>query len=235
MHIIREVMAEAENPVMLYSVGKDSSVMLHQTRKAFYPSPPPFPLLHVDTRWKFQAMYDFRDHMAQIRNGSAGPHQSRGGREEHQPTGPRLRAPHRRHENPVPEAGTRSPPVRCRVRRRPPGRGEVPRQGACSRSGPRRTAGTPRTSAPSSGTSTTAARIRARVSGCSPLELDRARHLAVHLPGADPDRAALLRGRASGGRARWDADDGRRRPADDLSRRADPDQEDPVPDPRLLP
>ena len=65
MHIMREVMAEAENPVMLYSIGKDSSVMLHLARKAFYPSPPPFPLLHVDTRWKFQAMYDFRDHMAQ--------------------------------------------------------------------------------------------------------------------------------------------------------------------------
>jgi sulfate adenylyltransferase subunit 2 len=65
MHIIREVMAESENPVMLYSVGKDSSVMLHLARKAFYPSPPPFPLLHVDTRWKFQAMYDFRDYMAQ--------------------------------------------------------------------------------------------------------------------------------------------------------------------------
>jgi len=64
IHIIREVMAEADNPVMLYSVGKDSSVMLHLARKAFYPSPPPFPLLHVDTRWKFQAMYDFRDYMA---------------------------------------------------------------------------------------------------------------------------------------------------------------------------
>ena len=64
IHIIREVMVEADNPVMLYSVGKDSSVMLHLARKAFYPSPPPFPLLHVDTRWKFQAMYDFRDYMA---------------------------------------------------------------------------------------------------------------------------------------------------------------------------
>jgi len=64
IHIIREVMAEANNPVMLYSVGKDSSVMLHLARKAFYPSSPPFPLLHVDTRWKFQAMYDFRDYMA---------------------------------------------------------------------------------------------------------------------------------------------------------------------------
>ncbi|MDB3891607.1 sulfate adenylyltransferase subunit CysD [Alphaproteobacteria bacterium] len=64
IHIIREVMAEAANPVMLYSVGKDSSVMLHLARKAFYPSAPPFPLLHVDTRWKFQAMYDFRDYAA---------------------------------------------------------------------------------------------------------------------------------------------------------------------------
>ncbi|MGI9323281.1 MAG: sulfate adenylyltransferase subunit CysD, partial [Pseudomonadales bacterium] len=64
IHIIREVMAEAENPVMLYSIGKDSSVMLRLAQKAFYPSLPPFPLLHVDTRWKFQAMYDFRDRIA---------------------------------------------------------------------------------------------------------------------------------------------------------------------------
>ena len=64
IHIMREVAAEAENPVILYSLGKDSSVMLHLAKKAFYPSKPPFPLLHIDTRWKFQAMYDFRDHMA---------------------------------------------------------------------------------------------------------------------------------------------------------------------------
>jgi sulfate adenylyltransferase subunit 2 len=64
MHIIREVMAQSENPVMLYSIGKDSAVMLHLAVKAFYPSPPPFPLLHVDTRWKFQAMYQFRDYIA---------------------------------------------------------------------------------------------------------------------------------------------------------------------------
>jgi len=64
IHIFREVIAESTNPVMLYSVGKDSSVMLHLARKAFYPSPPPFSLLHVDTRWKFQAMYDFRDYIA---------------------------------------------------------------------------------------------------------------------------------------------------------------------------
>jgi sulfate adenylyltransferase subunit 2 len=61
IHIIREAVAEAEKPVMLYSLGKDSSVMLHLARKAFFPAPPPFPLMHVDTRWKFQEMYLFRD------------------------------------------------------------------------------------------------------------------------------------------------------------------------------
>jgi len=65
IHIIREVIGGADNPVMLYSVGKDSAVMLHLARKAFYPSPPPFPLLHVDTTWKFQAMYDYRANMAE--------------------------------------------------------------------------------------------------------------------------------------------------------------------------
>ena len=64
IHIIRETAAEAENPVMLYSVGKDSAVMLHLAKKAFYPAPPPFPLLHVDTGWKFDEMYQFRDLMA---------------------------------------------------------------------------------------------------------------------------------------------------------------------------
>ncbi|WP_404712910.1 sulfate adenylyltransferase subunit CysD [Sphingomonas sp. MMS24-J13] len=64
IHILREVVAETEKPVMLYSVGKDSAVMLHLAKKAFYPSPPPFPLLHVDTTWKFKAMYDLRDKAA---------------------------------------------------------------------------------------------------------------------------------------------------------------------------
>ncbi len=62
--ILREVVAESERPVMLYSVGKDSSVLLHLARKAFYPAPPPFPLLHVDTTWKFREMYAFRDRTA---------------------------------------------------------------------------------------------------------------------------------------------------------------------------
>ena len=64
IHILREVVAEADRPVMLYSIGKDSAVMLHLARKAFYPAPPPFPLLHVDTTWKFRDMYAMRERMA---------------------------------------------------------------------------------------------------------------------------------------------------------------------------
>ncbi|WP_312599493.1 sulfate adenylyltransferase subunit CysD [Brevundimonas sp.] len=64
IHILREVAAEAERPVMLYSIGKDSAVMLHLAKKAFYPSRPPFPLLHVDTTWKFRAMYAMREQAA---------------------------------------------------------------------------------------------------------------------------------------------------------------------------
>jgi sulfate adenylyltransferase subunit 2 len=65
IHVMREAVSEAERPVMLYSVGKDSSVMLHLAMKAFHPSKPPFPLLHVDTTWKFQAMYEFRDRLVE--------------------------------------------------------------------------------------------------------------------------------------------------------------------------
>ena len=64
IHIIREVVAEFENPVMLYSIGKDSSVMLHLARKAFYPAKLPFPLMHIDTTWKFKEMIEFRDRVA---------------------------------------------------------------------------------------------------------------------------------------------------------------------------
>jgi sulfate adenylyltransferase subunit 2 len=65
IHIIREVAAEFDNPVMLYSIGKDSAVMLHLAMKAFFPGKPPFPLLHVDTRWKFREMYAFREQIVQ--------------------------------------------------------------------------------------------------------------------------------------------------------------------------
>ena len=65
IEIMREVVSDAQNPVMLYSVGKDSAVMLHLAKKAFFPSPPPFPLMHIDTTWKFQEMYKLRDKAAQ--------------------------------------------------------------------------------------------------------------------------------------------------------------------------
>ena len=68
IHIMREVVAESDRPVMLYSIGKDSAVMLHLATKAFYPAPPPFPLLHVDTTWKFRAMYDLRERAAAAAN-----------------------------------------------------------------------------------------------------------------------------------------------------------------------
>lgn len=64
IYIIREVAAECEKPVMLYSIGKDSSVMLHLAMKAFYPEKPPFPFLHIDTTWKFKEMIKFRDETA---------------------------------------------------------------------------------------------------------------------------------------------------------------------------
>ena len=65
IHIMREVVAEAENPVMLYSIGKDSTVMLHLAMKAFHPAPPPFPLMHIDSTWEFQEMYALRDRIAE--------------------------------------------------------------------------------------------------------------------------------------------------------------------------
>ena len=68
IHIIREVVAQANNPVMLYSIGKDSAVMLHLAKKAFYPGHPPFPLLHVDTTWKFREMYELRNKSAKQAN-----------------------------------------------------------------------------------------------------------------------------------------------------------------------
>ena len=72
IHIFREVAAEFERPVMLYSIGKDSSVMLRLAQKAFYPAPIPFPLLHIDTGFKFHEMLEFRDKMAALKIGRGG-------------------------------------------------------------------------------------------------------------------------------------------------------------------
>lgn len=81
IHIIREVAAEFENPVMLYSIGKDSAVMLHLALKAFYPAKLPFPLLHVDTGWKFKEMIAFRDQMAKTHGFDLIVHQNQAGRD----------------------------------------------------------------------------------------------------------------------------------------------------------
>ena len=81
---MREVVAQAENPVMLYSVGKDSSVMLHLARKAFIPARRRFRLCVLDTRWKFQAMYDFVIHGKRKRHGSVGAYQPRWRCKKHQ-------------------------------------------------------------------------------------------------------------------------------------------------------
>ena len=127
---MREVVAEAARPVMLYSIGKDSAVMLHLARKAFAPSPPPFPLLHVDTTWKFRAMYELRDRMA-AESGHAADraHESRSRGARDQPVRS-WRAAHRFVEDRGAQAGARRRRIRCRVRRRAARRGEEPRQGA---------------------------------------------------------------------------------------------------------
>ncbi len=85
IHILREVVAQAERPVMLYSIGKDSAVMLHLAKKAFYPAPPPFPLLHVDTTWKFRDMYALRARRPRGRHGVDRSSKSRGQGTGHQP------------------------------------------------------------------------------------------------------------------------------------------------------
>src|SRR6516165_8995724 len=82
IHIIREVVAEFARPVMLYSIGKDSQVMLHLARKAFHPAPLPFPLLHIDTTWKFKAMYEFRDAFTKQHGFTLRVHTNRAGLEQ---------------------------------------------------------------------------------------------------------------------------------------------------------
>ena len=97
--VMREVVAEFRNPVMLYSIGKDSSVMLHLARKAFFPAKPPFPLLHIDTLWK------------PARARSPCPHQRGGAGARHQPDHLGVGAAHDDNENRSPEAGARQPRV----------------------------------------------------------------------------------------------------------------------------
>ena len=158
IHIMREVAAEADKPVMLYSIGKDSAVMLHLAKKAFYPSPPPFPLMHVDTTWKFQEMYKLREKAAQDAGMELIVHQNPEAEERGinpsttarcTPTCGRPRGSSRR------STSTASMPpsaARAATRKR------AARKSASSPSAPPRMAGTRKTSAPSCGSSTMRAR-----------------------------------------------------------------------------
>ena len=211
IHIFREVAANFANPVMLYSVGKDSSVLLHLAMKAFFPAKPPFPFLHVDTTWKFREMIAFRDQMAAKLGFDLLVHTNEDGvRAEHQPVRPRLQHLHPHHEDGGAAPGARQIRLRRGLRRRPPRRGEVARQGAhlllpqrAAQLGPQ---------APAAGDvedlqhPRRAGRIDPRLPA---VQLDRARYLAVHPAGGHPDRAALFRQAAAGRRARRHADHGR--------------------------
>ena len=170
IHIMREVVAECEKPVMLYSIGKDSAVMLHLAMKAFYPGASRRSRCCTSTRRGSSARC--------TRSATAWPRElglelivhsnPEGVAHGHQPVHARLGGPHRHDEDPGAEAGARQVRLRRRLRRRAPRRGEVARQGAHLLVPHRRsTAGTRRTSAPSSGGSTTRASTRARASACS--------------------------------------------------------------------
>ena len=182
IHIMREVVAEADKPVMLYSVGKDSAVMLHLARKAFYPSPPPFPLLHVDTTWKFKAMYELRDRMARDeRHGAARLPEPRGDGARHQPVRPRPAA-HRHVEDRRAEAGARPSTASTRLSA---ARGATRRRAAPRSASSRfRTAShgwDPKNQRPELWNLYNARKAKGESIRVFPIsQLDRARHLAIH-------------------------------------------------------
>jgi sulfate adenylyltransferase subunit 2 len=120
IHIMREVAAEFANPVMLYSIGKDSSVMLHLALKAFYPATPPFPLLHIDTTWKFREMIAFRDQAARRAGMELLVQTNQDGISAGiTPFTPWLRHLYQRHEDRRAEAGVGTIRLRRGLRRRP--------------------------------------------------------------------------------------------------------------------
>ncbi len=213
IHIMREVVAEAERPVMLYSVGKDSAVMLHLARKAFYPSPPPFPLLHVDTTWKFQ-----RDVRAARPDGGA-----RAGMELLVYQNPEAKA---RGINPFDHGALHTDMWKTEGLKQALDKygfdaafGGARRDEEKSRAKERifsfRTAShrwDPKNQRPELWNLYNAKKAQGREHPRLPdLELDRARHLAIYPARGHPDRAALFRGAAPDGGARRHAADGRRR------------------------
>ena len=128
---MREVVAEFERPVMLYSIGKDSSVLLRLAQKAFYPGPIPFPLLHIDTTYKFREMIEFRDRVhRRDRRAADRPHQHRGDRRRHAAVSGRHEGVLRRAQDEVAARRADRGRLRRGVRRRAARRGAIARQGA---------------------------------------------------------------------------------------------------------
>ena len=208
IHILREVVAEFERPVMLYSIGKDSSVLLRLAQKAFYPGPIPFPLLHIDTGYKFREMITFRDWYAAEIGARLIVHTNQEALDAG--TQPFALGTQRCCSLLKTTVAARRPAgrqVRRGVRRRAPRRGEIAGQGArllaAQRQGPVGSqAAASRAVAPAEQPARPG-RERARLSA---VELDRARRLALHPRREHSGRAALLRPRARGHRARQLAD-----------------------------
>jgi sulfate adenylyltransferase subunit 2 len=203
IQIMREVVSETERPVMLYSIGKDSAVMLHLAAKAFYPSPPPFPLLHVDTTWKFKAMYDLREQMAKT-------------------LGMELLV----HKNPEAVERGINPFDHGSALHTDMWKTEGLKQAldkfgfTAAFGGARRDEEKSRAkerifsfrSEPAAGTLAFLQYAHGAGRddpGLPDLQLDRAGYLAIHPPGKHPDRAAVFLGPKAGGRARRHADHGR--------------------------
>ena len=237
IHILREVAAEFENPVMLYSIGKDSAVMLHLARKAFYPAHPPFPLLHVDTTWKFREMIEFRDRMARecgfdllihineegVQQGvSPFSHGSALYTDIMKTEG--LKQALDKYKFDAAFGGARRDEEKSRAKER-----IFSFRNAAHRWDPK--------SQRPELWNIYNARVRPgrEHSRLPPLQLDRARRLAVHLPGADPHCPALLRQGTTGGRARRHADHGRRRTTATSSWGEGRDEIGALSHPRLLP
>ena len=210
IHIFREVIAECAKPVMLYSIGKDSAVMLHLALKAFHPAPLPFPLLHVDTTWKFRAMYEFRDATAKrpgvelivyinqdgVRSG-VGPFTH--GSQVHTDVmkTQALRQALDKYGFDAAFGGARRDEEKSRAKERV----------FSFRSTQHRW--DPRAAAPGALGALQHAQARRREpAGVPAVELDRTRRLAVHLAGGHSHRAAVLRCGPPGGQARRDADHG---------------------------
>ncbi len=194
IHIMREVVSETDRPVMLYSVGKDSAVMLHLAKKAFYPAVPPFPLLHVDTTWKFKDMYALRDRMAVESGMQLLVYQN----PEAKAKGINPFDHGAMHTDMWKTEGLKQALEKFRFDAafggRPARRGEEPRQGARVQL---------QVGESSMGSEAPAAGAMERVqreegegrehSSLPAVELDRARYLAVHPPGEGADRAAVFR------------------------------------------